>query len=296
MPEIDTRPPPETVRKPATGRRALPAGVSDSIADDAARLLDELQLRHDAFEQQGQVLRQMQAALQRAQNTNQELALVADRVTDAILICDARRCITWINPAFTRLTGFTLTECHGLQPEELLSGPHTDSVTITRINQTLAQGGSIERLEVCHHRKDGEPFWVSRSVQPIHGPEGQIHRYIEVLTDISERRRADAEHARRLETEVALATKVEFINRMSHNMRSSLNAILGFTQLLDMSDLGQLPDAQRRQIGHIHTAGQQLLSMLDQALEYARLEDKPLGIRPQRVELSVLVREGRAAL
>jgi PAS domain S-box-containing protein len=281
--------------RPATVRRALPAGISDTMADDNQRLLDELQLRHDAFEQQGQVLRQLQAALQRSQATNQELALVADRVSDAIVICDARRCISWVNPAFTRLTGFSLTECHGQQPEELLSGPHTDPAVITRINQVLAQGEGIEHLEVCHHRKDGEPFWVSRSVQPVPGPEGQVQRYIEVLTDITDRRRADSEHGHRLEVEVALASKVEFLSRMSHSMRSPLNAILGFTQLLDM-DMQQLPDAQRRHIGHIHTAGQQLLGLLDQALAFAKLDDKPMGIRPQRVELSVLLREVRAAL
>ncbi len=296
MPELTPVVPPDTVRKSAPSRRALPAGISESVADDPERLLEEVRQRQDAFEQQGQILRQVQTALQRAQGTNQELALVADRVTDAILICDAHRCITWINPAFTRLTGFTLTECHGLLPEELLSGPHTDDATITRINQAVAQGSSIEKLEVCHHRKDGEPFWVIRSVQPIHGPDGQVNRYIEVLTDIGDRRRAEAEHAKRLELEVALATKAEFLSRMSHNMRSSLNAILGFTQLLDMSRDDELPDLQRRQIGHIHAAGQQLLNLLDQSLEYARLEDKPLGIRPQRVELPVLLREVRAAL
>jgi PAS domain S-box-containing protein len=281
--------------RPASVRRALPSGISDTMADDTQRLLDELQLRHDAFEQQGQVLRQLQAALQRSQATNQELALVADRVTDALVICDAQRCISWVNPAFARLTGFTLTECHGQQPEELLSGPHTDPATIMRINQVLAKGEGIEHLEVCHHRKDGEPFWVSRSVQPVAGPDGQVQRYIEVLTDITDRRRVGAEHAHRLQAEVALAGKVEFISRMSHSMRSPLNAILGFTQLLDM-DAQQLPEPQRRHIGHIHTAGQQLLSLIDQALAFAKIDDKPMGIRPQRVELAVLLREVRAAL
>ena len=281
--------------RPAAVRRPMPAGISDSMADDTQRLLDELQLRHDAFEQQAQVLRQLQAALQRSQATNQELALVADRVSDAIVICDARRCISWVNPAFTRLTGFTLSEVHGQQPEELLSGPHTDPAVITRINQVLAQGEGIEHLEVCHHRKDGEPFWVSRTVQPVPGPEGQVQRYIEVLTDITERRRADSEHAHRLEAEVALAGKVDFLSRMSHSMRSPLNAILGFTQLLDM-DAQALPETQRRHVHHIHTAGQQLLQLLDQALSFAKLEDKPAGSRPQRVELSVLLREVRAAL
>lgn len=283
--------------RPAEGaRRSLPLGISESMSDDAQRLLDELHVRQDAFEQQAQLVRQLQTALQRAQATNQELALVADRVTDAILICDARRCISWVNPAFTRLTGFALTECHGQLPEELLSGPHTDGAIVAQINQSLAQGASVERLEVCHHRKDGEPFWVRRSVQPIHGPDGQINRYIEVLTDISEGRRSAAEHARRLEVEVSLAAKVEFLSRMSHSMRSPLNAILGFTQLLDMGDASGMTDAQQRHLQHIHTAGQQLLSLMDQALEFAQLDDKAVGIRPQRVELAVLLKEIRAAL
>lgn len=127
---------------------------------------------------------------------------------------------------------------------------------MTRINQAVAQGSSIEKLEVCHHRKDGEPFWVIRSVQPIHGPDGQVNRYIEVLTDIGDRRRAEAEHAKRLELEVALATKAEFLSRMSQHGADRSMPPPGFTQLLDMSRDDELPDLQRRQIGHIHAAGQ----------------------------------------
>jgi PAS domain S-box-containing protein len=207
-------------RHTAGARRPLPAGISEQLSDEAPRLLDELHARDDTLAQQAQLVRQLQTALQRAQSTNQELALVADRVTDAILICDAQRCIKWVNPSFTRLTGFTLTECHGQLTEELLSGPHTDPAVITRVNQTLAQGQSVDKVQVCHHRKDGEPFWVERSVQPIMGPEGQINRYIEVLTDISAARRAETEHAQRLQAEVALATKADFMSRMSHSMRS----------------------------------------------------------------------------
>jgi PAS domain S-box-containing protein len=267
-----------------------------ATSGDNAGRLEDLHAQQDALEQQPKLLKQLQTALQRAQATNQELALVADRVNDAILICDANRCISWVNPAFTKLSGFTLTECHGQLPEELLCGPHTDAASIARVNQSLAQGASIERLQACHHRKDGEPFWVRRSVQPVHGPDGQVSRYIEVLTDITDQRRADAEHARRLEAEVALAGKVEFLGRMSHSMRSPLNAILGFTQVLEMADTQQWPEEQRRHLQHIATAGGQLLSLLDQALEFAQLNDKALEIRHQRVELPVLLRDIRGAL
>jgi len=83
---------------------------------------------------------------------------------------------------------------------------------------------------------------------------------------------------------------------MSHAMRSPLNAILGFSQLLDM-DMQQLPDTHRRHLGHIQTAGQQLLQLLDQTLAYAQLNDQPSHqMRPQRMELAVLLREVRAGL
>ena len=96
-----------------------------------------------ATTEQGLPMRQIQAALQRAQATNQELALLADRVSDAVMICDAQRCIRWVNPSFSRLTGFSLAESLDQQPEELLSGPHTEAALITRINQTLAQGHAV---------------------------------------------------------------------------------------------------------------------------------------------------------
>ena len=52
--------------RPASLRRALPSGISDAMADDHQRLLDEIKVRHDAFEQQGQVLRQLGFAHHRA--------------------------------------------------------------------------------------------------------------------------------------------------------------------------------------------------------------------------------------
>ncbi len=228
--------------------------------------------------------------------TTQELALIADRVNDAVLICDASRCIRWANPAFTRLTGFTLSECLGQLPEELLSGPHTEAAVIAQMNQQLARGASVEQLEICLHRKDGEPFWVGRSVQPIQGPEGHIQRYIEVFADASAARRSADERARRLSAEVALAAKMEFLSRMGHSMRSPLNAVLGFSGLLAADLSSGLGEVQQRHLQHIQTAGQQLLSLLDQALEFAQLDDKAVAIRPQRLELAVMLREVRAAL
>jgi len=225
----------------------------------------------------------------RPQATNQELALMADRITDAVLVCDEHRCIRWANPAFTLLTGYALQDAYGRQVEELLSGPQTDADAVTRINQWLSQGQGVERMPMCQHDRNGEAFWVERTVQPLPGPDGHIDRYIEILTDMRAQRAAQQEHQRRLEAEVALARRTHFLGQLSHGMRGPLNTILGFAQLLDM-DVGTSSDAHR-QIGNIHQAAQQLLQLLDKAVKLAQAEDRVLPMHAQRVTLPPLCKD-----
>ncbi|HEX5373249.1 MAG TPA: response regulator, partial [Aquabacterium sp.] len=230
----------------------------------------------------------------RGQATNQELALMADRITDAVLVCDEQRCIRWANPAFTQLTGYALQDAYGRQVEELLSGPQTDADAVTRINQLISQGEGVERVPMCQHHKDGEAFWVERTVQPLPGPDGKIDRYIEILTDLRAQRSAQQEHQRRLEAEVALARRTTFLGQLSHGMRGPLNTIAGFAQLLDM-DLATSGDAHR-QIGNIQQAAQQLLQLLDKAVTLAHAEDRVLPVHAQRLSLPPLCKDACHAL
>lgn len=230
-----------------------------------------------------------QALNRRAQATNQELALMADRITDAVLVCDAQRCIRWANPAFTQLTGYTLEEAYGRQVEELLCGPQTDADAVTRINQWISKGEGVERVPMAQHHKDGEAFWVERTVQPLPGPDGDVDRYIEILTDMRAQRWAQQEHHRRLESEVALARRTTFLGQLSHGMRGPLNTIMGFSQLLEM-DIQSSGEA-RKQVGNIQHAAQQLIQLLDKAVTLANAEDRVLPVHPQRVNLQALSKE-----
>jgi PAS domain S-box-containing protein len=223
------------------------------------------------------------------QASTQELALLADRITDAVVVCDAQRSIRWANPAFTRLTGFLLEEAQGCQIEELLSGPQTDPEAVMRITQALARGEGIEHVPMCQHHRNGEAFWVERTIQPLVNPDGHIDRYIEVMTDLRSQRWAQQEHHRRLEAEVALARRSTFLGQLSHGMRGPLNTIVGFSQLLEMEVSGSM-DA-RRHLGNIQQAAQQLLQLLDKAITLANAEDRVLAVHAQRVNLTTLSKE-----
>lgn len=87
------------------------------------------------------------------------------------------------------------------------------------------------------------------------------------------------------------------LSRMSHSMRTPLNAILGFAQLLSAENSAEpLPDRQRQQALMIETAGRRLLSLVDEAMELARLDRQAKRMDPTAVPLDQMLLEIVAAV
>jgi len=95
------------------------------------------------------------------------------------------------------------------------------------------------------------------------------------------------ERFRRVEAERANRAKDEFISRMSHELRTPLNAVLGFGQLMSMSDLDE---RQHGNVEHILSAGRHLLDLINEILDISRIESGDMRLSLEPVALhSVLV-------
>src|SRR5262249_26087338 len=89
-------------------------------------------------------------------------------------------------------------------------------------------------------RKDGSRIWASGFVNPLRDESGKLIGFVKVALDATDRKRAEVElgesilreRAARKEAEYANHSKDEFIAVVSHELRSPLNAILGWTQIL----------------------------------------------------------------
>jgi len=161
-----------------------------------------------------------------------KLSLLAKYTTNAVVITNSSGEIEWVNDGFVKLNGHTLSEVRGKKPGGILHGEKTCSSTTKRISKKLRQK-QLVREEVYNYRKNGEGYWISLEVTPIF-EQGQLLHFVGVSTEISQRKKAEADHQRLIidlmEKNKNLA-EVAFIT--SHKLRKPLANILGLIDLLN---------------------------------------------------------------
>jgi PAS domain S-box-containing protein len=176
------------------------------------------------------------------------------------------------NKAAWEVLGYTRDELLRMGPHNIKPGFDRESLA-ARFDETLKEDGpdSTGRMETVHRRKDGTEFPVDIRIHPAH-IDGRL-LIVAIVRDVTEQREAENE-LRRAKTaaETANAAKSEFLSRMSHELRTPLNAILGFGQLLELEDEELLSDTHRDYVREIVTAGNHLLSLVNEVLDLARVE------------------------
>ncbi|NQE34056.1 PAS domain S-box protein [Microcoleus asticus] len=128
-----------------------------------------------------------------------QLRLLESAVTttnDAVLITEAEPIdepgprILYVNPAFTRMTGYTLEEVLGKTPR-FLQGEKTDRASLDRVRTALETWQPM-RVDLINYRKDGTEFWIEMSIVPIADETGGFTHWVSVHRDITERKQAEA--------------------------------------------------------------------------------------------------------
>jgi diguanylate cyclase (GGDEF)-like protein/PAS domain S-box-containing protein len=193
-------------------------------------------------------------------NTHETL-LGRDRALAAavngVVIADARRHgfpITYVNPGFTRITGYGAQEMIG-RPCSVLQGEGTDAQEIARLKEALSERREV-RSTLLNYRKDGTPFWNEVSLSPVVDEAGELVEYIGVQNDVTERRRAEeqAEYLAYHDPLTGLANRAllsKVVERaVDRATRHELQVALVF---LDLDRFKEVNDA------HGHAAGDALL-------------------------------------
>ena len=116
-----------------------------------------------------------------------QLALVAQKTRNSVILTDELGYIQWVNEAFTRMSGYKLNEVLGENPIRLLRGENSSGAAIAEILRAFREQRPFEG-ELCNRTKEGRNYWVSASIVPIKSATGQLQGYISVEADITERK------------------------------------------------------------------------------------------------------------
>jgi PAS domain S-box-containing protein len=153
--------------------------------------------------------------------------------------------------------------------------------------QDVADGKPARELEIAIRegqyeeegwriRKDGSSFWASVLITAVYNGAGKLVGFSKVTRDLTERRmsqeRAIADTRRITEIETASRTKSEFLTAMSHELRTPINAAMGYADLLAIEVGGPLASQQREYVARIRGSQEHLLAIINDLLNYGRIE------------------------
>src|SRR5262249_7067332 len=166
------------------------------------------------------------------------LANIVDSSEDAIISKNLSGVVTSWNAAAERLFGYSAREAIGQPITLIIPAERRDEETM--FFGGLGRGERTEHFETERVGKDGRAVAISLTVSPVRNSHGDIIGASKIARDITERLQAEAERARLLTSEraareraeAASRAKDEFVAMISHEIRSPLNAILGWAQTL----------------------------------------------------------------
>jgi PAS domain S-box-containing protein len=210
-----------------------------------------------------------------------------------VCITDSHGSITYINDNFLQTSGYSAEELMGQNPRILNSGVHPPEFYEKMWKTIIA--GTTWKQEICNRKKSGGHYWVDMTIVPQVGSDNQPERFISIGTDITERKKAEAELVEsRLQAETANLAKSRFLANMSHEFRTPLNSVIGFTQML--SQRQGLGSDIMEEVNRIHTAGKMLLSLVNDILDLSKIEAGEINLEMVPMQLEPVLRELRAML
>lgn len=188
------------------------------------------------------------------------LATAVEQSAEAVVICNLNGTITYVNPAFERMSGYSRRDAIGLNPRILKSGRH-DAAFYTKLWETLKRG-DVWMGRITNRRKDGSYYEAEQTITPLRDGTGEISGYLTVSQDVTQ--------AAQLEAQLRQAQKMDGIGRLAgglaHDFNNLLTGILGYARVV----LDELPPdhALRADVGEIVRAGERAAQLTRQLLSF----------------------------
>ncbi|HNS80124.1 MAG TPA: ABC transporter substrate-binding protein [Kiritimatiellia bacterium] len=205
------------------------------------------------------------------------MMMAIEQAAESIVISGPDHLIVYANPAFEKLTGYTLEEVLGVHPHILDAGQHEPGY-LEEV-EAMVTRGETWRGQFINKTKDGRIIIEEACVTPVFDPAGAIVNYVTVKRDIT--------RELKLEEQLRHAQKMEAVGKLAggiaHDFNNLLQTILGYAELIMKS-----PNADadtRADMEEVYSAAERAAGLTRQLLTFSRRQ----VIRPQSVDVNELL-------
>src|SRR5258705_3720005 len=230
----------------------------------------------------------------RAEESRLRLAAIVASSNDAIIAKTLEGIITNWNDGARRIFGYTEDEVIGKSVSILIPADRHDEEPA--IIERLKRGERVDHYQTVRVRKDGQKIDISLTISPIRNSLGQIIGASKIARDITEHKRMqeeleqllEQEQSAREQAEMANRVKDEFVATVSHELRTALNAILGWSSMLLGGKLKG--DDVRRGLGTIERNARLQAQLIEDILDVSRSISGKLRLDIKPVEIISVIK------
>ena len=228
--------------------------------------------------------------------TEESFRLMVESVSDyaIVMLNPVGEVVSW-NTGAQRIKGYLAEEIVG---EHFSRFYPVSDVTSGKPLRDLEIAAALGRCEIegWRTRKNGSAFWANVVITAIRDQAGELRGFAKLTRDLTARQQIETEMTNAKATaEKANLAKSDFLSSMSHELRSPLNAILGFAQLMD-SDSPHPTASQKESIVQILNAGWYLLDLINEILDLATIESGKLSMSLESVSVAEVMDECQAMI
>ena len=158
-----------------------------------------------------------------SEEKNHKLLRAIEEMDEVMFTTDASGAITYVNPAFERIYGFTRDEAIGKNPR-IIRSEETPAAVYEHFWRELFEGRTV-RTEFVNRTKQGQLVRMIATVSPIHGDDGRLTGFTAVQRDVTAERKAE-EQQRQIEHQMATAAKMQALGTLAGGIAHDFNNIL----------------------------------------------------------------------
>ncbi len=199
---------------------------------------------------------------------------LADNISQLAWITDKEGNVIWFNKRWYDFTGFRLKESAGMHYSDFIH-PDYRSQVVSYYVECLKKGVIWEDTFPLKNKNDEFRWFLSRAL-PIYDESGNIKSWFGTNTDITELKNLQDKILKANEkAEKSVIMQKTFIQNISHEVRTPMNSILGFTELLEKSITN--PE-DKKHLESISYSGKKLLTLINDILDFSRLDSNDLKL------------------